>query len=87
MIEKLIQQYINRMTDQDIDTFAKSYGITLKEEEIKLIYEYIKKDWRTIVYGNPRPILDELKKKLEPVVYNKMETLYIEFKQKYEHYL
>lgn len=87
MNEFLIKNYISRLTINDIDTFSKKHGIELNENELKLIDQHIKKDWRTIIYGNPRPILDNLKQKLNNLDYQKIENLYIEFKNKYENYL
>lgn len=87
MNEFLIKNYISRITTSDIDEFAKKHGIELKEEELKIIENHVKKDWRTIIYGNPRPILDNLKTKLNNLNYQKIENLYIEFKNKYENYL
>ncbi len=83
MKERLISEYINRMTLDDVNNFAVKNGIILKDEEVKLIYNYIKSDWRTIVFGNPRGILDDLKEKLDNTSYRKIETLYIYFKNRY----
>lgn len=87
MNEFLIKNYISRLTLEDIDTFSKKQGIELNEQELKIIEQYIKKDWHTIIYGNPRPILDNLKNKLNNLQYKKIENLYIEFKNKYKNYL
>lgn len=87
MNEFLIKNYISKLTLNDINTFARKNGIELKEEELKLIEKYIRNDWRTIIYGNPRPILNELKEKLNQIEYQKIENLYIEFKEKYKNYL
>lgn len=87
MIEKLIIQYIDRMTIGDIDDFAKKHGIVLANDELDLVYRHIKNDWRTIVYGNPKPILEELKNKVDNLTYQKIENLYVEFKNKYSYYL
>lgn len=87
MQEFLIKNYISRLTLKDIDEFAKKHGIELNEQELKLIEQHIRKDWRTIIYGNPRPILDNLKNKLKNNEYQKIENLYIEFKNKYKNYL
>jgi sulfur relay (sulfurtransferase) DsrC/TusE family protein len=78
----LIQEYVGRMNVSDIDNFAKKQGITLSEEELKIIYEYIKNHWRTFYYGNPKELLEELKGKLSINVYNKLEALYIQAKNK-----
>lgn len=85
--EFLIKNYISKLTLNDINTFAIKNGIELNEEELKIIEKYIRNDWRTIIYGNPRPILNELKEKLNQIEYQKIENLYIEFKEKYKSYL
>ena len=87
MNEFLIKNYISRLTLNDIDTFAKKNGIELNEKELKLIEEHVKNNWRTILYGNPRPILDDLKENLDHLQYQKIENLYVEFKHKYKNYL
>ena len=78
----LINEYIKRLTKEDIIKFSESQGISLDDNEINTIYEYIKKYYKTFIYGNPRPILDELKQKVKPMTYNKIETLYSQFKDK-----
>lgn len=42
----------------------------------------LKKDYKTIIYGNPKDILNEIKFKVKPLTYNKIENLYIKFKDK-----
>ena len=49
MINRLIEQYVNRMTKNDIIVFANKNGIELNEGEVKIIYNHIKKNWKTIV--------------------------------------
>ena len=83
MKEKLISEYVNRMTLDDVNKFALQNGINLKDDEIKLIYDRIKSDWHTIVFGNPRAILDELKSKLDNASYQKIEAMYVYFKNRY----
>ena len=87
MNEFLIKNYISRLTLDDINGFSKKHGIDLNEDELKLIEQHIRKDWHTIIYGNPRPILDNLKTKLKNNEYQKIENLYVEFKNKYKNYL
>ncbi len=78
----LISEYVKRLTKEDIIKFSKSQGVTLENKELDIIYEYIKKHYKTFIYGNPRPILDDIKTKVKPLTYNKIETLYKEFKDK-----
>lgn len=81
--ERLISEYVNRMTLEDVNNFALKNGIILKDKEVKVIYDHIKNNWRTIVFGNPRGILDDLKEKLDSTSYQKIESLYIYFKNRY----
>jgi len=85
--EFLIKNFISKLTLNDIETFSKKQGIDLNNEELKLIENHIKQNWHTILYGNPRPILDDIKEKLNEFEYQKIENLYIEFKNKYKYYL
>ena len=78
----LINEYVNRLKVSDITYYAEKQGITLDKDEAKLIYDYIKNDYRTIIYGNPKDILNEIKFKVKPLTYNKIENLYILFKDK-----
>lgn len=86
MKEKLINEYVNRMTINDVNKFAIQNGINLNNDELNLIYTYIKNDWRTIVFGNPRRILDDLKNNLNQESYSKIENLYTFFKERYSNF-
>ena len=87
MSEFLIKNYVSKLSLSEIDSFSKKQGLSLSQDELNLIYDYIKNDWHTIIYGNPRPILDSLKDKLDDFSYNKIEKLYVEFNEKYKNYL
>lgn len=78
----LIGEYVNRLTKDDIVKFALKQGIILEDSELDTIYNYIKRDYKTFIYGNPRAVLDEIKNKVRPLTYNKIENLYQQFKDK-----
>ena len=78
----LLSEYVKRLTKEDIVKFSESQGIILEEYELNTIYDYIKKYYKTLVYGNPRSVLDELKDKVKPITYQKIENLYTQFKDK-----
>ena len=82
MKDFLIKEYINRITYDDIKEFALKEGITLDKEEINIIYQYIKKYYKTFIYGNPRGLLDEIKEQVKPLTYQKIEHLYTYYKDK-----
>lgn len=78
----LVGEYVKRLTKEDITKFAYKQGITLKDKELNIIFNTIKENYKTLVYGNARSILNDLKDKVEPLTYNKIITLYKEFKEK-----
>ena len=78
----LIEDYVRRLTKGDVERFALKQGIVLDNEELDIVYNYIKKDYKTIIYGNPRDILIDIKGKVKPLTYNKIENLYEKFKDK-----
>ena len=78
----LLQVYIDKIEKEDINNFAKKQGIILEENELDIVYTYLKKHWRTFYYGNPKEILNELKTKLSETTYNKIEQLYKQLKEK-----
>lgn len=87
MNELLIKKFISKITIKDIETFSKKHKINLNENELKIIESHIKQNWHSIIYGNPKPIFDDIKEKINENNYLKIEKLYIEFKNKYKNYL
>lgn len=82
MNDYLLQSYIERLSKEDINSFAKTQGITLENDELEIIYDYLKKYWRTFYYGNPKQLLEELKEKLSNDTFCKIESLYMQAKEK-----
>ena len=83
MYDYLINEYVNKLSLKEIEAFAFKQGIELNDNELDVIYETIKNHWRTFVHGNPRPILEDIKTKVRPITYNKIECLYVEARNKY----
>jgi len=78
----LLEQYINRIKKEDINNFALKEGVSLEEYELDIIYNHVKKDYKTIIFGNARSILDEIKNEVKPFTYSKIENLYDRFKNR-----
>ena len=87
MYDYFIKQYVEKINEKNITKFASQNGVILTNEEVQLFLFYIKKDWRTIIYGDPSNIFEEVKHKLNPLTYQKMTELYTFFKEKYQNYL
>lgn len=87
MIEKLIIKYINNLTEADINKFALDNNIVLSNSEINTVYKAIKHDWKTLLYGDYKIVLNKYKDNLTSSNLEKIEKLIILYKDKYSSYL
>lgn len=81
MHDYLLQVYIEKLSKEDVQMFAKNKGIVLEDNELDIAYDYLKQHWRTFYYGNPKELLEELRSKLSQDTYNKIEALYIQARE------
>lgn len=86
-MENMIKNYIDKLSINDINRFAINNNINLNNDELNIIYKYIKNDWKTIIYGNYSYILNDLKNKINSSNYNKIEQLFYKYKSKYQNLL
>ena len=87
MKEKLIKNYINSLSKEDINNFALNNNITLTDKEINYLYKIIQKNWYKIIFGDPTVIFNDLKTYFSETKYNQLYQLYQIYKDKYSHYL
>lgn len=87
MISKLIENYINKMTISDVNNFALSNNINLNNTELDIVYNTIKRNWYTLIYGDYTSIFNNLKDKFDINTYKKIEELFFYFKNKYQKFL
>lgn len=78
-----IKKYVDKLTIQDIDKFAKSNDIYLNNQELDYMYNLIKTKWLNIL-NNDEKILVEIKNKFSCDKSSKIENLYFEYKKKYQ---
>ena len=76
-----IYQYVMNIKKSDIYNFGLKQGIKLDEEELALLDNYIKNDFKKII-DNPERILMDAKNKLKVSTYNKLLELYDTYKEK-----
>lgn len=75
------------MSIDDVYNFSKKNNVELTENEANTIFDAIKEDWETLVFGNHNVILDKNKNKLNSELYNKINELIVEYKNKYSELL
>ena len=81
-MEFLVREYVDNLTEDNIKKYALKKGIKTTDDEIKIIYLYIKNYWRVFLKGDSKELFDELKEKLQPNTYNILLNLFNEYKSK-----
>ena len=82
MNQFIIKKYINKLKKQDITNYANQQNIYLTQKEIDIIYDYIKNRHSEFLNGNQEKLLKEIKEKVTPNTYKKIEELYYFYKNK-----
>ena len=77
----LIKEYIKKITEEDIYNFALKEGISLLNNEVKIIYVYIKNYWQVFLNEDSTFLFEELKEKVQPKTFDKLIELYNKYKK------
>ncbi len=77
-----IYEYIAKIRKEDIVNYGKKLGITLGEDDLEVIYYYLKNEYKRF-FQDPDSILMEVKMKVSSNVYEILLNMY----QKYKHML
>ena len=81
MNKLIIYEYINRLRREDIVKFCIIKGIDASENEIDIVYDYIKNDYKRF-FNNPEDILLEIKNKVSNNTYKVIMEYYNKYKNK-----
>lgn len=82
MYKELIKNNINKLSPSIIKEYGKKVNIILNDSESNILYQFIMKNYSEILEGNEKS-LEELKKKINPHLYQQLYILYQETKEKY----
>ena len=83
----IIEKYINKMSIDDINNFALKKNIVLSESELLFTYDFIKKNYQTLLSN---PILLDLERYQHHYTkenFSKITKVFQEYFQKYSRYL
>lgn len=72
---------MERLTKDDIVKYANKQDISIKDNELDLIYAYIKK-YPERILNDTLDVIDEIKDDLSDKVYDKLLELYNKYKNK-----
>jgi len=82
----LLKNYIEKMTVEDVDNYAKRNDIYLSDNELDFTYNFIKKNYEAL-YANPNIDLSRFKSNYSLENYEKIIKLINNLKIKYAQYL
>lgn len=78
----LVRGYINKLSTNDLENFAKKNNISYTSDELLVVYQFIKYNYNELLNENIK-VFEEIRNKVSPTLYKKLLNLYIEYKQKY----
>lgn len=81
MEEILLKNYVSKLTKENIINYIKKENINASDNDINIIYEYIKKYFMIFYKGDPTYLFNELKDKLSKTAYEKAQELYKKYKK------
>lgn len=87
MFSKMIEKYIKNLTKNDIINYSKNENIDLNDNEINIIYNIIKEDYKILLYGDSTNVFKKLKSRINSTSYDKIKYLFDSYKEKYKNYL
>lgn len=83
MKDKLLKNYVNKLSINDINDFALKNDIILNDSELDIIIDIIKNDYDELLYGNPDNVFNKLKNNVSSDNYDKIINLFFIYKKKY----
>ena len=83
MYEYLIGEYVKKVSVMDIINFGKSNNIDVSINDAKILQHYIINNYKELISDNPNNILKEIKKKIDPITYDKAYKLFLMYRSKY----
>lgn len=81
MNKLIIYEYINRLRREDIVKFCNIKNINASDNDIDVIYNYIKNDYKRF-FNNPLDVLYEIKHKVSNYTFDEIIKLYDKYKTK-----
>ena len=81
MNKHFIYEYISRIKKGDIVNYSKRIGVELNNNDLDIIYYYLKNEYKRF-FDNPQEILLELKNKISIDNYEILLNLYNKYQDK-----
>ncbi len=86
-MNNLISLYINKLSLNDIFSFASKNNISLSNEEAIFILDFIKKNWQEVLSNPDFLEIEQYKSRFSEENFLKIKKLIIFYRNKYSKYL
>lgn len=83
----MIDKYMQSITKDDVNNFAKSKNITLSESELNFTYTFVKKNYKEMLKNPNLFKIDRYKDHYQENNFEKIKKVYIEYFSKYQRFL
>jgi len=83
MYEYLIGEYVKKVSVNDIINFGIKNSVQISIEDAKVLQHYVVNNYKDLISDNPNNILKEIKRKIDPITYDKAYQLYIMYRNKF----
>lgn len=83
MYEYLIGEYVKKVSVVDIVNFGLKNNIEVSINDAKILQHYLINNYKELISDNPNNILKEIKKKIDPITYDKAYKLFLMYRNKY----
>lgn len=83
MYERLIINYLNNLQIEDIKRYAFKYNYIINDKDCHFLYNFVKKYYKDLIYGDESFLDNKLKGKIDKNLYQELLILYRENKKKY----
>lgn len=83
-MQRFIENYIQKISKQDILYFAYQNNLSLSKEEIDILYHYLLNNYKDLLNGNSRGIFEALEAKIDSDKLDKIKELYEFYYNKYQ---
>ena len=87
MFYKIIENYINKLSKNDIILFANKNNIKLNNIELDYIYNTLKNDYKTLLSDNYQVIFNKASNVISENNLKKIYNLFLDYRNKYQNYL
>ena len=87
MFLKLIENYINKLTKNDLILFVNNNNIILNNIELDYIYNVVKKNYTKLLSDDYEKVFENAKSYINKDSLKKIYNLFIDYRLKYKNYL